>query len=56
MEVAIRWEQISFVAYNFGHPTPWCSPMWSTRIGTTDIEEVFDLFRSSNITILPARE
>lgn len=54
-EVAVRWEDVGWVAYNFGHPPPYCSPSWSSRLGAADLDEVFILFRNSNITILPSK-
>lgn len=53
-EVALRYENGIWTAYNFGRPTPWCSPDWSTQLGTDDIEDLFTLFRHSRLTFLPA--
>lgn len=53
-EVAFRFEGGTWTVYNFGHPTPWCSRDWSTQLGTDDVEDLFVLFRRSNLTFLPA--
>jgi hypothetical protein len=54
-EVALRWEGVSFRAYNNGEPPPFCNRDWSTRLGTTEIEEAIALFPNSAITLLPAK-
>jgi len=52
-EVAFRFEGHGWVAYNIGPPTPWCAKSWSTALGTDDVEDLFTLFRHSNLTFLP---
>ena len=56
IDVAVRWEAHGWVAYNIGPRPLHASKFWSTAIGPAEIDEVFDLFRNSNLTFLPALE
>lgn len=55
IDVAVRWEG-GWVAYNIGRKPLHAEKNWSTAIGPAEIDEVFDLFRNSNLTFLPALE
>ena len=54
IDVAVRWEDGGWVAYNIGRKPPHAEKNWSTKLGGADLDEVLDLFRRSSITILPA--
>lgn len=55
IDVAIRWEGSHWVAFNIGHPPPSAAPNWSSPLGLIELDEIFDMFRNSNIVILPAK-
>jgi hypothetical protein len=54
VDVALRWEETHWVAYNIGRQPAYAAKSWSTALGATDLDELLDVFRNSNVTLLPA--
>jgi hypothetical protein len=54
-DIAIRWEDHQWRAYNIGKPKINCSENWSTGLGAIEVDEIFTLFRHSNLVFLPCR-
>lgn len=55
IDVAIRWQDGRWVAFNIGPKPPFAHADWSSPLGNIDFDEVLVMFRNSTITILPAR-
>jgi hypothetical protein len=53
LDIAVRWEETGWTAYNVGARPPHAERNWSTRLGDITQEEVQTLFRNSNLLWLP---
>ena len=54
-DIGVRWEEHQWRAYNIGKPTESSSKHWSTGLGDIEVDEIFTLFRHSNLTFLPCK-